>query len=879
MVFILHMSARELRASWRRLLFFFTCVAIGVGAIVALRSIIQSVRQGLVQEARTMIAADVLVQTNRPWTPEVLARVEEHLAAAPVLERTDSIETATMVRAEHGTSQVARMVELRGLEAAFPFYGTLGLQGGRVYDHSLLANRGALAGADLLAQLDVAEGDRLIIAGHPFTINGVIEHEPGRRVGAFTFGARVLVDLEDLRSTGLLTFGSRASYQILLRVRDDGVEPLTRRLRRELRDDFVIARSYKSLEDDIGEDLLRAENYLSLVGFVIVVLGGIGVWSVTRVFVRQKIRSVAILKCVGATTRQVLATYVLQVVLLGLAGSLLGVALAALGISVIPASLAESFGGVAYGLTGSAVVQGVTVGLLVSLLFALVPLLEVRRVKPLLLLRGGGDAVPPPGQDARGAGPKPGTGRWVRELPTRAMAAGRSIDWLQAGAGVLVMAALVVVASWQAASVRAGGIVSIGFAAVALTLYGAAWAVVRAVMPLASAPWFPLRHAVISLRRPGNQTRVILLAVGLGSFFVLGVRALQQNLVSEFAVELDRRGADMFLIDIQRDQVDGVRALLAERVGEYGRQARLVPVLRARVTGVRGGDVNLESYADVRGRGSLAREYVITYRGGLEENEQITKGAFWDSDVPLAPDAEQEVSIEQSIHERFDIGVGDRMRFDVLGRTLEARVTSVRRVEWEDSRSGGFMFVFRPGALSAAPHTFIGFVRGPADTTARARLQHALVTRYPNVTAIDGREILARVRRVVDNVILAISIVGGVALLGGVLILIGAVAMTKFQRVYEAAILRTLGASTRLLGTMLALEYCTLGLLAGLIGALGALGLSWAVTRHLFDIPWRPAPGLLAAGAALTMLLVGAVGVIASADVLRKKPLSTLRAE
>ncbi|HXW06677.1 MAG TPA: FtsX-like permease family protein [Vicinamibacterales bacterium] len=863
MRFVLRMAARELRASWRRLLFFFLCVAIGVGAIVALRSVIQTVRAGLVREARSIIASDVLIQTNRGWTPDLRAEVDRRLADADVLDRTESIETATMVRAEQG--RVARMVELRGVEPAFPFYGTLVLRGGQPYSHALVRGRGALVGPELLVQLGIQGGDRIVIGGQPFEVRGIIEQEPGRRVGAFSFGARVLVDLEDLLSTGLLSYGSRASHQILLRVREPAVAALTRRLREDLRDRFVSTRSYQALEDDIGEDLQRAENYLSLVGFVIVVLGGIGVWSVTRVFVRQKIRSVAILKCVGATTRQVLATYVVQVALLGLAGSGLGVALAWLGVASIPASVTAAFGGAAYGLTASAVVQGLLVGLLVSLLFALVPLLEVRRVRPLLLLRGGESGL---GAGTPDRTPGWGLGSWLRR-----------IDYVQAGTGVAVTAALVLVASWQAASLRAGGLVSLGFAGVALVLSGAAWAVVRVVRPLSATPWFPLRHAVLSLRRPGNQTRVILLAVGLGSFFVLGVRALQQNLMAEFALELDQRGADMFLIDIQRDQVAGVRQILRERGGEGGAAARLVPVLRARVTAVRGREVNLESYADVRGRGSLAREYTITYRAGLEANETITAGAIWNSEAPLPAAGVQEVSIEQSIHERFDINVGDTMRFDVLGRSLEARVTSVRRVEWEDSRSGGFMFVFRPGALSEAPHSFIGFLRGPADAIDRARLQHALVERYPNISAIDGRDILARIQSIVDNVMLAISIVGGVAFFGGVLILVGAVAMTKFQRVYEAAILRTLGAGTRLLTLMIAIEYCALGLLAGLIGAAGALALSWAVSRHLFDIPWEPTPVLLGAGTILTAALVGTIGVLASLDVLRRKPLGTLRAE
>lgn len=860
MTFVLNMAARELRASWKRLVFFFVCVAVGVGAIVALRSVIQSIRVGLTREARSLIAADVLVQTGRPWNVQVRERLDRQLAHDPVLARSESIETATMVRPESGAA-VARMVELRAVQKAFPFYGQLKLQGGAAYSHDLLRDRGVLVRPELLAQLGISPGDRIIVAGQPFAVRGVILEEPGRRAGAFSLGSRVLIDYDDLKSTGLLAFGSRATHQILLRVRDDEVERLVRDIRRDVRDQFVTVRSYRSTEDQIGEDLTRAENYLSLVGFVIVVLGGIGVWSVTRVFVRQKLRSVAILKCVGATTRQVLATYVLQVVLLGLTGSLLGVGIAYAAIAAIPESLTAALAGVTYGVTPSAALQGMGVGLLVSLLFSLVPLLDIRRVKPLLLLRGA-DTAP---AAAGGASDPVGFRRRVR-----------SIDWPQAATTVLVSLALVALAAWQAASLTVGAIVCAGFGAVALVLHLAGTFLVRAVTPLSTAPWFPLRHAVKGLRRPGNQTRVILLAVGLGSFFVLGIRSLQSNLLGEFSLVLQRGGPDMFLIDIQQDQVRPLERFLEDRAVSR----RLIPVLRARVIGVRGRDVNLESYQDVRGRGSLGREYVITYRDHLEPNERVVKGRFWEGEPALPPDAaELQVSIERRIHERFRIDIGDLMRFDLLGRVVDARVTSVRTVDWEDSRNGGFMFVFRPGPLERAPHTYIGILRGPEDTVARARFQNALVKSFPNVSAIDAREVFATIQGVVENVTLAVSTVGAIALTSGVLILIGAVAMTKFQRVYEAAILRTLGASTRLLATMMALEYTALGLLAGLIGAGGALGLTWAVSRYVFEIAWRPSPALLIVGALLTMVLVGTVGVLASADVLRKKPLATLRAE
>jgi putative ABC transport system permease protein len=219
------------------------------------------------------------------------------------------------------------------------------------------------------------------------------------------------------------------------------------------------------------------------------------------------------------------------------------------------------------------------------------------------------------------------------------------------------------------------------------------------------------------------------------------------------------------------------------------------------------------------------------------------------------------------------------MRFDVMGRVVEARVSSVRRVEWSDSRAGGFMFVFRPGVLDQAPHGFISFFRGPDDQTARARLQGQIVTRFPNVSVIDGREMLDTIRTVVDNVTLAVTVVGSLVVLSGLLILIGAVAMTKFRRIYEAAIFKTLGATRRMIAGILFVEYGMLGALAGTIGSVGAIALTWGISRFALEIPWSPLPLVSATGVVVSAVLVAAVGVISSWEVLQRKPLATLRAE
>jgi len=846
MMFVLRMAVRETRASWRRLLFFFVCIAVGVAAIVALRSVIQSVRGVVNSEARALVGADVVISTTRDWPDAARQKIEGHLAAAGAFARTETTETPTMVRPADPATRIAKVAELRAVQAAYPLYGTILLQGGQTYAHSLLEQHGALVRPELLSALQLKVGDQIAVGQTMFTIRGVIAREPGGGPGGFSLGPRIYIDYADLASTGLLSFGSRAQRLMFVRVPDNRVADLMTALRRDLREDFINPRSYRSREDQVGRDFDRAEDYLSLVGLVIVILGGIAVSSVTRVFILQKIRSIAVLKCIGARSAQIITVYILQVLVLGLAGSLLGVAIARAAVAAIPLALASSSTSILteahYGVTWSAALQGIAIGVLVSLLFSVVPLLQVRFIKPSLLLRD---------ETAR-----------------------RRRDWLGIVALVVVSLALVAVTAWQASSLNVGIVVCAGFAGLAFVLQLAGRGLVAAVAPLANAKSFPLRHAVLHLSRPGNQTRVILLAVGLGAFFIVGIRSLQASLLQEFSIQSSDASPDMFLLDIQRGQADAVRAFLGDPSHGTG-PFQLIPVLRARVVGVSGREQNLSGADEVREKGvSLGREFTLTYRDHLEPNEKVIEGAFWNS-----PSTEPEVSVERQIAERARLHVGDTMRFDILGRTIEPRITSIRNVEWRESRNGGFVFVFRPGPLDQAPQTYVSPLKGPPDPVARGQFQHDLVERFPNVSVIDFRDVVERIRDVMSKVTLAITVVGGLVLFSGALILIGAVAMTKFQRVYEAAVFKTLGANTRAIARMLFFEYGVLGSLAGVIGSLGAVVLTWAVSRYALEIPWRIFITEHVAGVVLTAILVAAIGVFSSLDVLRNKPLATLRAE
>ena len=840
MSFIFNMARRELRASWKRLLFFFLCVGVGVGSIVALRSMIQNLNRAVAGEARALMTADVQVDSTREWPADALAGMDA-VAQPPLVEaRTETVESPTMLRPADEAREGALMVELKGIEPPFPLYGDFRLADGRPFDHALLAGGGAVVAPLLLERLSLKIGDRVKIGEKTFEIRGVTEQEPGAG-GGFRLGPRVFVERGAVEEAGLTGFGSRARRRMLFRAGEGRMEELVARLRAGLGNNLVNVRSYRDSEERLGEQFARAENYLSLTGLVVLVLGGIGVSSVTRVFVEQKKKTIAILKCVGATGRRLTAVYLAQVVALGAAGSVLGVLLAKAALVFVGARFAESLPPhMGYELQAGAVAQGLGLGLLISLLFSALPLLRIRHVKPSLLLREADSQVPR---------------RWL--------------DVWRWAVGLVVLAGLVFLTSWQAGSVKIGLVFLAGLGLTALLLYAAAWALVLLVRRARGLGTFSMRQAVNSLHRPGNQTRVIVMAVGLGAFLVIAVQSLQSNLLDEF--DLTRRGnlPNMYLLDVQKDQVEGVRRLVAEATGGG---AELIPTLRARIVAVGGRALDLDAPDLRRERGRLGREYVVTYRPRLEYNETVIDGQFWDE----TPSAEAEISVEEGMRGVAGIDLGETVTFDILGRKITARVTSVRRVDWRNSRTG-FLVLFRPGALDDAPQTFIGGIDGPVTEPARARFQRALLDAYPNVSIIDVADIVRGVNRILSNITLAVSFVGGFVFLCGVLILVGSVAMTKFQRVYESAVLRTLGAKRKTLLAILVGEYGLLGLVAGLVGAAAANALSYAVARYVFDIQWAFAPAVNLAGVASTVLLVCAVGALSSLDVLTRKPLSILR--
>ena len=841
MRFVVAMAWREVRASWRQLILFFLCIALGVGAMVSLRSFTRGFSASLADDARALLSADVRVEHAQALSDEQIEILTRHGTAPQVLASTRMIATQTIVRAEGRPDTRPVMVELRGVEPAFPLRGQVRLSDGTPYSHALIAGRGALVPPAFLERLQIAVGDRLIIGTASFTVRGVVERVPGN---GLNFGPlpRVLVDHGAVAAAGLTGFGSRVEHNWLFNVRDGQERAVAQAIGREYGSRGIRGGvgTFHYIENWLTRSLANIDGFLSLIGLSIVVLGGIGVASVTRVFVQQRVKTVAILKCLGGRNRRVLGAYVAQVVALGLGGSLLGLVVAQGITSGLAGYVSRRLPiDVDPRLSPLASAQGVAVGLLIALLFALPSLLDIRDVKPILVLR----------QDTGGR---------------------RRFDWLKIGAQVLLAGAIALLAGWMAGTYRNASVFVGGLLATVFLLHVAGTVLIRGLARLRRLPSFVLRQGIGSLHRPGNQTRVTLFTVGLGALFVIAVRLFQVNLQQEYALDLTGLSADMFLIDVQPAQRDGAEAAL-ERLGAA--EVTLLPVSRGRLVGLKRDPANTDRVPANR----IDGEHRLTHRLTLDPSERVTAGVFW----PPTPSLEPEVSVERDLAGWWRLRPGDTLVFEIAGRRVEARVTSLRvpdqRVRTLSTllRSG---LVFRPGPLEALPHSFVGGAKGPADGPARARLQNEFLAQFPGVSLIDALDDIQEVRKRVADVSSAVSTLGGFVLVCGVLILVGSVAMTKMHRLYEAAVLKTLGAKRRVLIRITMIEYGVLGLLAGAIGSGASIAVTWGMTLYgRPPVPWHFQPGINLTGAIVTAVLVVLVGVAATWDVIARKPLGILR--
>ncbi len=853
--FVARMAAREVRASPRRLVLLTASVAIGVAALVAINSFTDSLRRSVREQARALLGADLSISSRRPLPASAEAVMDTLRAGGAELARVTSFGGMAYVTRTAGT----RLVQVAAVEGRFPFYGEIRTDPAAAWPQ-LAAGPHVVVDPALLAALGAEVGDTLALGEARFTITGAVVSAPGNAGFRAALGPRIFIPASYLDDTGLLTFGSRAEYEAFLRLPPDAsAEAVADRYRTRLRADRIRLRTVAEDQENLNESLSRLTRYLGLVALIALLLGGLGVASAIVVFIRQRLESIAVLRCLGATGGRVFAVYGLEAAAMGLAGSLLG---AAVGIGVqrvLPGLLAGLLPvDVELSVSWSAVALGVAMGLWVALAFALLPLLAVRRVPPLAALRR-------PYQH----------GREPRD-PWR---------W---GALALLAVSTVALAVLQVESLRQGVIFSAAVGVALLLLWAASWTLTRAARRWLPAGWpYWWRQGISNLYRPANQTVTVVLAIGFGAFLLGTLLLVQHNLLQQLRLTGGPSRPNLVLFDIQRDQLERVERALAEaRLPSVGP----VPIVPMRIAAVNGtpvarilGDTTAGDEGP-SGAWALRREYRSTYRDTLVASERLVAGRWWAAGERGSAasggtngDALPRVSVETGVAEELGVGIGDEIVWDVQGLRVPTRVASLRDVEWARFEPN-FFVVFEPGVLEEAPQTLVTLTR-IEDPATRGAFQRRLAERLPNVTTLDLTLLQETLERLLDRVVLAIRFMALFTLATGTVVLVGALATSRFQRVREGALLRTLGATRRQLVRILLAEYLALGLMAAAVGAVLAGAAAWALARWVFEsrftLPAAPLATLALGVVALTVL----VGLLNSREVVRRPPLEVLRGE
>jgi putative ABC transport system permease protein len=690
-------------------------------------------------------------------------------------------------------------------------------------------------------------GDRLEVGAAHFTITGVVEREPDGPASLVTLGPRVMIGAGALERTGLMQPGSRVRYRVLLRLPESiGSRSAREDLARQVQDPSVRVSSFDEAQPGLRRFFTQLTTYLGLVGLASLLVGGIGVASSVSTFVRRQMPTIAILKAIGADARTLLATYLVQTLALGALGSLVG---ATLGVMLQPVLIRVLSGLVPFTLEAHAepwtIARGVAMGVLVTFLSALWPLLEVRAVRPSLLLRRDVD-------QAALSPPRP----WAAALP--------------------IVAGLVALSLWQAGSLVVGGIFLGASAAAlaALMLLSRALVAVSARLPrLPSLAW---RQGVAALRRPGGQSARVVVSLGVGVMLLVAIGFLEESLGRQIDHEQRREAPSFFFIDLQADQRDAFTRVVRDAGSA---PAVVTPVIRSRLAAIDGRPITREDVDIRRARNDdtvwyLTREYVLTYAAVPPPSNTLTAGRWW---TPAeAASGGPRISVEEAAARALGVQVGSRLTFDIQGVEVEAEVMSLRKVDWQ-SLSTNFFVIFSPGALDDAPATFVATARVPA--AAEHALQDRVVAAFPNVTAIPVRDILERVSAVLAEIAVAIRLIALFTVGTGFVVMAGALTASRYQRLYESVVLRTLGATRGVVARTFAVEYACLGAAAGIGGTVLAVALAWGVLRFVLDTPWAFEPAAMLLGVVLTVALAVAIGFLATFRLLGHKPLSVLRGE
>ncbi len=836
------MAWRDSRGSRRRLALYLASMALGVAALVAINGFGDNLERTVDAEAKTLLGADLALEREQPFS-------EETEAILDTLGGEQARRIAFSSMAYFPENGGTRLVSVRATEGGYPFYGEIVTEPAEAAA-TYRDGPNALVDGALVQQFDAQVGDSIRIGTRHYRIAGEVLQTPRESSVMSAISPRVYIPMVYVDTT-LFQRGSRVEHQVYLKF-DDGRDPeqVGESLLAHAREQGIRIETVEEEAGDWQEGLTNLYRFLSLVGFIALLLGSLGVASAVHVYVRQRVETIAVLRCLGAKSGRTFRIYLTQAALMGLIGAAAGCALGVGAQVLVPYFLADFLPvPVDFALSWRAVGLGLGIGLGVTLLFALLPLLRVRKVSPLLALRSDVEATGRPWRDPL---------RWIVATALAAGVTGFAVS--------------------QAPEPEFGLGYAAGVAVVFVLLAGVARAIMWAARRFFPSTWsYPWRQGLANLYRPQNQTTVLMLALGLGTFLIMTLFLVQRTLLEQIQITGGEDRPNIVFFDVQSDQLEGVTQIVED---EGLPVLQRVPIVTMELESVKGRTIEeLREDSTARVTWAHRREYRSTYRDRLIDSETLVEGEFvprFEGD-PFASGAAVPISIEEEIAGELGVGLGDTLTFDVQGVPLTTRVASIRAVDWRRIQTN-FFVVFPEGVLEEAPQMHVVLSRAD-DEAASAAAQSRIVRQYPNVAAIDLALVLSTFDALFGRLSFVIRFMALFSILTGLVVLVGAVVVSRGQRLEESVLLKTLGASRRTVMRIMTIEYLFLGLFAALTGLVLALGASWALSHFVFEGPFVAAPLALLVALAIVTGLTILVGLLTSRGIYNRPPLEVLRAE
>ena len=832
---LLKMAWRDGKASLSRLFLFMASIILGIAAVVAIQLFSTNLKDNIQKQSKSLMGADFIID-SRKKPSEKVQKIIDSLGA-------DASEVNFVSMAAFPKNEGTKLVKVRAMKGAFPFYGKLStLPENASTNYQELG--GALVDATLLLQYNIKPGDSIKLGKVTFPIIGALKSIPGSTAISSSVAPTVLIPFRYLEKTALLQLGSRTEYQYFFKAPEMDLELLDKKIDPILDNENADLDTHTNTSRNLGRRYDNVGRFLNLVAFIALLLGCIGIASSVHIYIKEKLKNVAVLKCLGASRKQSFYIYLIQIVSIGTIGGIVG---AAIGTSLqyaFPYILKEFLPfSVEISITWPPIVMGITLGIFMSVLFALLPLLGTWYVSPLEVLRG---------QEENQQKPK----------------AAKLI------VGLTILFFIFLFSFWMLKSVINGLVFTIGIFITFAIVAGISSLFIKLIKKFFPTSWgFTSRQSLLNLFRPNNQTMVLVLAIGLGTFLISTLYFTKDILLSKTTLDNKKTDANIILMDVQSSQeqalIDNFKTQGIEIIDN-------IPIITMRMHSLKGKLANdIRKDTTVRMRSwMLNREFRVTYRDKLAETEELVAGEFIGNANGEQP---VPISISESIARDANLSIGDKVTFNIQGVLMDTKVSSIRKVDW-GSMQVNFLILFPKGVLENAPQFNVITSYVPTEESSAA-LQRYLVKNFPNITILDLRQVFTIVEDILNKVSWIINFMAFFSIITGFIVLIGSVRNSKYQRIKESVLLRTLGAKSKQILHITALEYIYLGVLGSLTGILLSLVGSQLLATLLFKEPFIPSGIPFLVFLPSITILVVVIGLSNIKTVLQSPPLEVLRKE